>query len=402
MPDIEQIQGNIADYVDNYVEYVLKDLSFYQKDEGYKFEAVATFQQEFSLKSKNWYSMLERALKDAGNLVQSGKYFPKEMLLHYIQTDENFVRKEFEKLLTDKENTAQRINNFIYSLKKKFPPRGKYQQSYFDYRFLSFFLASYKPDKYFYVKSSDYKKFAQQIGYDLKLSGKEPGERYQELAELARITREVLRVDENFIEVHQKIVSKFNFKDTNLSWGTYDFIFNVSRERWKEKRDIQKRREKRLVDFREYYRDTTDDEEKIEDQISGKSTQELLEEGMGFKPRPASYIEKAGHYKVRIESVKQKRIVKELNKYACQICGFSFVYKDTRGRDKKYAQVDHIIDKADGGTEELSNLWVLCPNCHAQKTFGVITVDKSKKTIKKNGEFIKIKTGHLKHYGWSE
>jgi hypothetical protein len=102
MKDIEHIQENIADYVGSYVEHVLKDLDFYQKDEGYKFEAVATFQKKFNLKSKNWLSMIERALKDAGNLVQSGQYFPKGMLLHYIQTDETFVRKEFEKLLVGK------------------------------------------------------------------------------------------------------------------------------------------------------------------------------------------------------------------------------------------------------------------------------------------------------------
>ena len=73
MEDIEQIQENIGDYVGSYVENVLKDLTFYQKDEGYKFQAVATFQKEFNLKSNNWPSMIERALKDASNLVQSGQ-----------------------------------------------------------------------------------------------------------------------------------------------------------------------------------------------------------------------------------------------------------------------------------------------------------------------------------------
>jgi 5-methylcytosine-specific restriction endonuclease McrA len=402
MKDIEQVQENISDYVSSYVKHVLKDLAFYQKDEGYKFQAVATFQKEFNLKSNNWLSMIERALKDASNLVQSGQYFPKRMLLHYIQTDEKFVRKEFQTLLQGKENIVRRIDDFIYNFQKKFPPSGRYKQSYFDYRFLSFFLASYKPDKYFYVKSSDYKKFAKQIRFDLDTSGKEPGEKYREFAELAEIAREVLRANDEFEEVHQKIVSKFDFKDPSLSWGTYDFIFNVSREKWKEKLLIGEKRAKRLSDFREYYQDTTDDEDKVEDQISGKSPQELLEEGKAFKPHSASYAEKAGYYKVRLESTKQKRIVKELNEYSCQICGFSFVYKDAKGRDRKYAQVDHIIDKSDNGTEELGNLWVLCPNCHAQKTLGVIIVDRNKKQVSRNGEKVKIKPGHLKEYGWNE
>jgi hypothetical protein len=74
MKDIEQIQENITDYVGSYVEHVLKNVTFYQKDEGYKFQAVATFQKQFNLKSKNWFPMIEQALKDAGNLVQSGQW----------------------------------------------------------------------------------------------------------------------------------------------------------------------------------------------------------------------------------------------------------------------------------------------------------------------------------------
>jgi hypothetical protein len=402
MKDIEQIQENIADYISDYVEHVLKDIPFYQKDEGYKFKAVATFRKEFDLKSENWFLMIERALKDAYNLVQSGQYFPKRMLLHYIQKNETFVRKEFKKLLIGKKNVALRINDFINNFEETFPPNGIYKRSYFDYRFISFFLASFKPDKYFYVKSSDYVKFAQQIKYDLDLSGKTPGEKYQEFAELSNITREVLSANKEFTKVHQKIVAAFDFKDFSLSWGTYDFIFNVSREKWKDKRIIGEKRQKRNSDFREYYRDTTDDEAKIEDQILGKSPEELLAEGKAFEPPAEAFVKKHGHYRVRLESIKQKRIVKELNQYLCQICGFSFVYKDAKGRDKKYAQVDHIIDKSDNGTEELDNLWVLCPNCHAQKTLGVIVVDKNEKTVSKNGERLKFNAGHLKKFGWSE
>ena len=403
MKDIEQIQGNIADYIDDYVDYInKKGIAFHQKDEGYKFKAVATFQKEFNLKAKDWTSMIESSLKDTLNLVASGNYFPKPMLLSCIKEDKNFVRKEFEKLLMGKEDVPRRIDNFIDNFETKFSPHGKYKQLYFDYRFVSFFLASFKPSKYFYVKYSDYKKFAEQVEYDLNLSRKSPGEHYREFAEMAEKTREVLSADKSFMDIHSKIVSAFDFKDDDLSWGTYDFIFNVSRERWKEKRIQQKKREKIIADFKEYYKDVVEDEDKIENQIVGKSTQELFEEGERFKPPTESYIRKEGSYKVRLDSVKQKKIVKDINDYKCQICGFSFIYKDAKGKDKKYAQADHIVGKEDGGTEELSNLWVLCPNCHAQKTLGVIIVDKKQKIVKKNNQIIKINLGHLKKYGWGE
>jgi len=45
----ELIQENIADCIGNFVEHVLKDVVFYQKDEGNKFQVVPTFQKEFNL-----------------------------------------------------------------------------------------------------------------------------------------------------------------------------------------------------------------------------------------------------------------------------------------------------------------------------------------------------------------
>jgi len=38
------------------------------------------------------------------------------------------------------------------------------------------------------------------------------------------------------------------------------------------------------------------------------------------------------------------------------------------GEDKRYWQVDHIIERADGGTDEIDNLQTLCVPCHQVKT----------------------------------
>ncbi|RJR13006.1 HNH endonuclease, partial [Candidatus Parcubacteria bacterium] len=60
--------------------------------------------------------------------------------------------------------------------------------------------------------------------------------------------------------------------------------------------------------------------------------------------------------------------------------------------------VDHIVDKANKGGEELSNLWVLCPNCHVKKTLGVITVDLDMKKVYERGKEISLH--HDSHLGW--
>lgn len=43
----------------------------------------------------------------------------------------------------------------------------------------------------------------------------------------------------------------------------------------------------------------------------------------------------------------------------CQLCGCVV---------DKFAQVDHIIPKSDGGTDAMGNLRLLCHPCHSRRT----------------------------------
>jgi len=49
-----------------------------------------------------------------------------------------------------------------------------------------------------------------------------------------------------------------------------------------------------------------------------------------------------------------------------------------------------FVDKAKHGGEELKNLWALCPNCHTEKTLGVIKVDITKKKVFRNGKELSL------------
>lgn len=49
------------------------------------------------------------------------------------------------------------------------------------------------------------------------------------------------------------------------------------------------------------------------------------------------------------------------DEYVCQVCA-------SRGRLTPASEVDHIQNKATGGTDELSNLQAICKPCHKLKT----------------------------------
>lgn len=99
--------------------------------------------------------------------------------------------------------------------------------------------------------------------------------------------------------------------------------------------------------------------------------------------------------KRRIESKKQKERIAILENHTCQICGFNQSYINESGNKKWIIEVDHIIEKSKGGGETINNLMVLCPNCHAKKTYGIIKVDKNYRVFENNVE-IQIRDNHLK------
>jgi 5-methylcytosine-specific restriction endonuclease McrA len=81
--------------------------------------------------------------------------------------------------------------------------------------------------------------------------------------------------------------------------------------------------------------------------------------------------------------------------YTCQVCGWSMTWTDRAGRSRRYIHVDHILDKAGAHGEECHSLWVLCPNCHARNTYGLILIDLLKHQVLVEGREVSIRDHHL-------
>ncbi len=390
------VEQNINEYVKKYSEHILKDPSFYESDEGYKYKAVATFRENFNLDAKDFGKMIEAALADAHNLVQSGQYYPKKMLLVYISQDAQYIRKQLRRLLYGKESTGYRIDRFIQEVNGKFQRGGK--QSYFDYRFLSFFLAGLFPEKYFYSKSRQYTKFCEMMGYNLDLNGSQ-GEKFEIIQEVAGVVRGILAQNADFLKVHKLVTSKFDYKDSALSWGTFDFIFNIAGHIGREIEPQVKQKIAWQTKVSSVKQEVLEDllaSDDVLEEVASKSKVEILGEAEKYKPGDKDgYSLKEGAFKVRHDNAKQKERIKKLEDYTCQVCGFSFEYWDSKGKKRQYVEVDHIVEKSAGGTEEAHNLWTLCPNCHMKKTLGVIMIDPKEHKVSEKGKPISIRDNHL-------
>ncbi len=124
----------------------------------------------------------------------------------------------------------------------------------------------------------------------------------------------------------------------------------------------------------------------------------LLRDATAFINTKDSHVILTGSQKVRVENRSQKQKIAKIEGYSCQVCGWTLEWENSKGKRAFRIDVDHIIDKADGGTEEAANLWALCPNCHVKKTLGVIKIDLKKRKVYENG--VEIKLNHDNHLKW--
>jgi 5-methylcytosine-specific restriction endonuclease McrA len=391
------IETEIDILVKHYVDHIRKDKTFYIKDEGYKYGAVATFQEHFDLSAKNFVGMLEASFARAGNLVASGQYFPKRMLLRYATKDPRFVRAALKDLLDHSQNVGRRIDTFITTMNEHFKQAGF--QSYFDYRFVSFILAARYPERYIYTKFKETTKLAEWLGCPTEQRGTS-GERYLAYWEFSELLREALKQSPEFRAIHREIVAPYAYKDPSLSWGVVDFVFNCVRrlDQFKGFIDSAGTRRSYRVLVTEQYQDAVISDEYY-DAIDQMSREQLLKEAAAYEAKGEGYKTVEKTVKLRIDSAIQKLRVKKLEEFTCQVCVTVIEYKTAEGVVRRFAHADHIRDKAKGGNEELGNLWVLCPNCHALKTYGVIVVDPDAKKVYRNGKEITIRDNHL---GWAK
>jgi len=131
--------------------------------------------------------------------------------------------------------------------------------------------------------------------------------------------------------------------------------------------------------------------ETIDERLSKLDNATILAEALAFdNSQEQSHAIAHGPRRVRKENQVQKRRVAKLENYTCQVCGFRYEYVKRNGKRAWIIHVDHIRDKAAHGMENLRNLWVLCPNCHAKKTCGSLRIDVAANVITENGSEIKL------------
>jgi len=229
----EKLQGRLRNYCD--LVYINPD--FYIEDEGYKFNVVAEFKRKFDLGADDFANMLDESLSSGDNLIQSGNYYPRKMLLQYCSYDLGRTKKAFKNLLTnDFSNIKEKVDDFAQTFQeihKEMQQQGKIEKdianTYVDYRLLSFLLATIYPEKCFYTKYNEYSSLMKDLEPKNIIQESGQGNKFVLFTNFAEFLKRFLEKEQLFLDVHTKLTRDSEYKDDSLSWGVWDFIYTCSR-----------------------------------------------------------------------------------------------------------------------------------------------------------------------------
>lgn len=135
--------------------------------EIYKWKAVVHFKNNWDIEAEDFASMLEKALKKTANLMSSGNYYPRRMVIWAAQKEPEKVRQLFKYLYDLSIDLKDRIESFqagidtIVELHKE----GNISKSYQDDRAVMVYLNMRYPDKYYLYKYGMFVDFARLIDY---------------------------------------------------------------------------------------------------------------------------------------------------------------------------------------------------------------------------------------------
>ena len=132
-----------------------------EKKELYKWKAVVHFKEKWDIDAENFPEMLEEALKKTSNLMSSGNYYPRKMVVWAAKKEPEKVRELFRQLYDLSLDLKERMVRFRDGIDEIVVEHkeGKVSKSYQDHRAIMVYLNMRYPDKYYLYKYNNVFKF---------------------------------------------------------------------------------------------------------------------------------------------------------------------------------------------------------------------------------------------------
>ena len=213
--------------LESYIEQYKARFDEIHLDEIYKWKAFKCFQDNWDINSSEFVSMLEKSLDKTANLLVSGNYWPKLMLLETAETNADEVQELFHQLVDEEMDLSERINEFRDGINRinesNFPGKKSYQ----DHRAIMVYLSLIYPDRYYLYKYTIFCDFIKKIEYSYtpKMGADNNIGQYLNMCE---IVRNELVKDQELLKLHKNRIDENCYYDSNYNLLTQDFIYAVT------------------------------------------------------------------------------------------------------------------------------------------------------------------------------
>lgn len=221
------------------IEFYKKNFHDISNMEIYKWRAVKHFQESWDIETKDFAEMLENSLGLTGNLLTSLNYYPRRMMIQYAELDSEAVRKLFRELYREdyesERDIGNRFNDFrlkTEALNEAFFATQKHREMYAEKDGLSYqrhnafmvYLSLRFPDRFFFYKFGEFKRFVEKIEslYKPKKGANENLRYYLRLCE--RLRDEIAK-DAELISLHRQRLTENEYEDESLNILTQDVIY---------------------------------------------------------------------------------------------------------------------------------------------------------------------------------
>lgn len=211
-----------------YIDLYKKNFEGIHNQEIYKWKAIKQFKDNFDIDSNDFHANLELSLAKSSNLLDSGQYYPKKMLLESIKESPDEIRDLFHMLYDEDSNILERVQNFKKYFESLIDKSSSFKKKYYqDHRAIIVYLTLMYPERYFLYKFGVFKKFAKTIDYTHKpIKGYDGNiSQFQNLCELIRF--EIVK-DQELLNLHESRLDSSCYRDTNYNILTQDFIYAVT------------------------------------------------------------------------------------------------------------------------------------------------------------------------------
>ena len=213
--------------IENYKQLILSNWL----EEQYKWEALKNFQENWDIEAADFKEMYDKSLynKVSSNLWANPHWYPKSVMLQFIEYDQERARQMFVDLFDENNDIDKRIDRFVFrcdKLREEIFVTDKSMKSHFHdgQRMISLYLAFRFPEKYAIYKFTEFKRFMEIVkATNIPKTGE-----YERFFKVVRTLYKILIQDEELMQIYKRALTDDCFKGQTLMLAQ-DFIFRIAR-----------------------------------------------------------------------------------------------------------------------------------------------------------------------------